>query len=395
MDLDAIDTIRGIWILGVGTFIVCSVSIYEALMDIFEFQALFGIEDPGVYGSLVLLISMSMYLAWKFARTNTDLETRSKELQQLNVELEDRVTKRTGELAKANETLKNQNLHISDSRNKIQVAHIELLKAHDELNQTQARLVQSEKMASLGTMAAGVAHEINTPVGAVSSASDTSRRSVNIVIDTIESSHSLDEIKKDSKFKQAVEILKSNNNVIIMASDRITKIVRGLKNFARLDEAEFQEADIHEGLESTLTLLNHTIKDRVDVVKDYGDIGKIQCYPNRLNQVFMNVLNNASQAILDKGTISIKTTKENNKIYIRIIDDGEGIKKENLNKIFDPGFTTRGVGVGTGLGLSISYNIIKDHHGEIKVKSDVGKGTEILIIVPIKQKKIPTQVSEN
>lgn len=390
-----IKKIRGVWILGVGTFIVCSVSIYEALMDIFEFRALFGIEDPGVYGSLVFLISMSMYLAWKFARTNTDLETRSKELQQLNVELEDRVTQRTSELAKANETLKSQNLDISDSRNKIQVAHIDLLKAHDELNQTQARLVQSEKMASLGTMAAGVAHEINTPVGAVSSASDTSLRSINIVIDTIESSQSLDEIKKDSKFKQAVDILKNNNSVIVMASDRITKIVRGLKNFARLDEAEFQEADIHEGLESTLTLLNHTIKDRVDVVKDYGDIGKIQCYPNRLNQVFMNVLNNASQAIQGKGTIAIKTTKENNKIYIRIIDDGQGIKKENLNKIFDPGFTTRGVGVGTGLGLSISYNIIKDHNGEIKVKSDVGKGTEILIIVPIKQKKIPTQVSEN
>ena len=172
-----------------------------------------------------------------------------------------------------------------------------------------------------------------------------------------------------------------------MPSERITKIVRVLKNFARLDEAEFQEADIHEGLDSTLTLLNHQIKDRVDVVKDYGDIGKIQCYPNRLNQVFMNVLNNASQAIQERGTISIKTSIEKGKVNIRIVDDGEGIKKENLEKIFDPGFTTRGVGVGTGLGLSISYNIIKDHHGEIKVKSDLGKGTEILIILPMKQKE--------
>ena len=390
-----IKKISGIWILGVGTFIVCSVSIYEALMDIFGFRALFGVEDPGVYGSLVLLISMSVYLAFKFARTNTSLEKRSHELQQLNVELEDRVTQRTGELAKANKVLEKQNLDISDSRNKIQVAHIELLKAHDELNQTQARLVQSEKMASLGTMAAGVAHEINTPVGAVSSASDTSRRSIDKVINTIENSQTLEDIRKDSKFKQALEILKSSNSVIVMASERITKIIRRLKNFARLDEAEFQEADIHEGLESTLTLLNHKIKDRVDVVKDYGSIPKIQCYPNRLNQVFMNVLNNASQAIHDKGTIAIKTSIEEGKVNIRIIDDGEGIKKENLKKIFDPGFTTRGVGVGTGLGLSISYNIIKDHNGEIKVKSDVGKGTEVLIIVPIKQGKLPAQVSEN
>ena len=377
--------IRGMWIIGVGAIIVCTVAVYESMMDILNFRALFGVEDPGVYGTLVFLISMSAYLSWKFARTNISLEKRSKELQQLNIELEDRVAQRTKELAEANKILEKQNLDLSESRNEIQVAHIELLKAHEELNQTQALLVQSEKMASLGTMAAGVAHEINTPVGAVSSASDTSRRSIDKVIETIDEGRDLDDIKKDSKFKLALENLKNNNDVIVMASERITKIVKSLRSFARLDEAEFKEADIHEGLDSTLTLLHHKTKDKIEIVKDYGDLPQIQCYPHRLNQVFMNILNNASQAILDKGTIKIETSKKKNEIYVKIIDDGEGIKKEILKKIFDPGFTTRGVGVGTGLGLSISYNIIKDHNGEIKVKSEEGKGTEVIIILPIKQ----------
>ena len=380
--------IRGMWIIGGGTIIVCTVAVYESLMDILNFRALFGVEDPGVYGTLVFLISMSAYLSWKFARTNISLEKRSKELQQLNIELEDRVAQRTKELAEANKILEKQNLDLSESRNEIQVAHIELLKAHEELNQTQARLVQSEKMASLGTMAAGVAHEINTPVGAVSSASDTSRRSIDKVIETIEEGRDLENIKKDSKFKLALENLKNNNDVIVMASERITKIVKSLRSFTRLDEAEFKEADIHEGLDSTLTLLHHKTKDRVDIVKDYGDLPQIQCYPHRLNQVFMNILNNASQAIPEKGTIKIETSKKKDEVYVKIIDDGEGIKKENLKKIFDPGFTTRGVGVGTGLGLSISYNIIKDHNGEIKVKSEEGKGTEVIIILPIKQAEV-------
>jgi signal transduction histidine kinase len=170
-----------------------------------------------------------------------------------------------------------------------------------------------------------------------------------------------------------------------MGSERIDRIIHSLRNFARLDEAEFQEADIHEGIESTLTLLHHKLKDRIRVVKQFGDIPKIQCYPNQLNQVFMNMLTNSYQAIEDGGTITIATSRRGSELVVSIADDGKGIRKEDLNRIFDPGFTTKGVGVGTGLGLSISYNIIKSHSGEIKVESEIGKGTVFTITLPIEQ----------
>ncbi|MCP4633419.1 MAG: hypothetical protein GY855_10880 [candidate division Zixibacteria bacterium] len=159
-------------------------------------------------------------------------------------------------------------------------------------------------------------------------------------------------------------------------------IVRRLRSFARLDEAEIKEADIHDGIEDTLTLIHHDIKHRLTVEKDYGDIPLISCYPGRLNQVFLNLFVNANQAIEDKGLIKIMTWMENEKVFITISDDGKGIPENEVSRIFDPGFTTKGVGVGTGLGLSICYQIIQDHRGEIKVESEIGKGTKFTIVLP-------------
>jgi len=278
-------------------------------------------------------------------------------------------------------------IQVGERTKEIAKKNIQLESSFQELKDTQSQLVQSEKMASLGNLAAGVAHEINSPVGAVASAADTSQRSIDKIIKILEGGRELKEIKEDEKFQEVLNILKGNNDVIVMASERIAKIAQSLRSFARLEEADFQEADIHEGLESTLTLLHHELKDRIKIVKEYGDIPKIHCYPNQLNQVFMNILVNASHAIKDKGTITIKTAKKDGNVIVSISDDGEGIKEDNLGKIFDPGFTTRGVGVGTGLGLSISYNIIKDHKGELKAKSEVGKGSEFIISLPIKQKE--------
>jgi two-component system NtrC family sensor kinase len=198
----------------------------------------------------------------------------------------------------------------------------------------------------------------------------------------IESSQTLDELKSNLQLKKSLKILENNNRVTSTASERITDIVRSLKSFARLDEASYQKANIHEGLDSTLTLIDHEIKDRITVIKRYGDIPEIDCYPDQLNQVFMNILMNAIQAIGKKGQITINTSLEKEKVVETITDSGCGIRTENIGKIFNPGFTTRGPRVGMGLGLPISYNIIQKHGGEIKVSSEVGKGTSFTILLP-------------
>jgi signal transduction histidine kinase len=163
----------------------------------------------------------------------------------------------------------------------------------------------------------------------------------------------------------------------------VTEIVRRLRSFARLDQAELKRADIHEGLEDTLALIHHELKHTIVVKREYGNIPPISCYPGRLNQVFLNLLNNARQAIRGKGEIGIRTFVREERVHIVVSDTGSGISPENLRKIFDPGFTTKGVGVGTGLGLSICYQIVRDHRGEIRVESEPGKGATFTVILPM------------
>jgi signal transduction histidine kinase len=169
---------------------------------------------------------------------------------------------------------------------------------------------------------------------------------------------------------------------MLTAGERITRIVKTLRNFARLDESDVQEADLHEGLDSTLTLLQHELRDRISVIREYGEISLIRCYPNELNQVFMNLLVNAVQAIEGEGTIGIETFVDGEQVGVSISDTGAGIPEDDVDRIFDPGFTTKGVGVGTGLGLSISYNIVQKHKGEIQVKSEEGKGSTFTVRIP-------------
>ena len=159
--------------------------------------------------------------------------------------------------------------------------------------------------------------------------------------------------------------------------------MRRLRSFARLDQAELKKADIHEGLEDTLALVHHELKHHIEVKRDYGALPPISCYPGKLNQVFLNLLNNARQAIRGKGEIGIRTFVRNDREHIAVSDTGSGISPEHLRKIFDPGFTTKGVGVGTGLGLSICYQIVQDHRGEILVESEPGKGTTFTVVLPM------------
>jgi signal transduction histidine kinase len=188
--------------------------------------------------------------------------------------------------------------------------------------------------------------------------------------------------ENDERLKSLFAMIDESNQVIRSGASRVGEIVRRLRSFARLDEAELKKVDLHEGLEDTLTLVHHEIKHNIQVVRQYGKLPAMSVYPSRLNQVFLNLLNNARQAIRDKGTITIKTWIEGKTANISISDDGIGIPRENLARIFDPGFTTKGVGIGTGLGLSICYQIMKDHRGRIDVESEVGKGSTFTLRLP-------------
>lgn len=240
----------------------------------------------------------------------------------------------------------------------------ELKSAMKELKETQIQLINSEKMASLGQLVAGVAHEINTPVASIKSNNGIVAKLLG----------SIDDV--DLK-----EMLSDINEIDKEAVNRISNIVTSLKKFVRLDEAELQEADINKELDLTLELIRHETKNRIEIVRNYGEIPAIKCFPNMLNQVFTNILINACQAIEGKGKIIITTEYRDKKLVVKIKDNGKGIPQNQLSKIFSAGFTTKGVGVGTGLGLAICTKIIEKHKGEITVNSEIGKGSEFVITI--------------
>ncbi len=211
------------------------------------------------------------------------------------------------------------------------------------------QFIQADKMAALGLLVAGVAHEINTPMGAIHSNNDNMRRAVAKIRKLL----GPQEQEVERLFDIVDEVCRNNE----AATERIMKIVHSLKNFARLDEAERKEVDIHEGIESTLTLVQHQLKNRIRVERQFADLPEIQCHPIQLNQVFMNILVNAAHAIPDQGTITIKTLKEGGNVKVVIGDTGVGIPHEHLSKIFDPGFTT-----GSGHG-AWAIDLLQDRSG--------------------------------
>jgi signal transduction histidine kinase len=346
-------------ILAFGSVVVMLFGLHDILVgfqllpwDLFVFH----------WGLFLFVLLLAFLLERRFAEAHKSLRISKERLEEYSHTLEDRVAERTRDLSQKNDQLED---------------------ALSELKETQNQLVMREKMASLGNLVAGVAHEVNSPVGAVNSAADVSSRCISRMNSVLEESPLCEEVAENRPFQQAMTLLKENTRLIVTAGERIATIVKSLRNFARLDEAEFQSADLHEGLDSTLTLVHHELKNRAEVIRDYGEIPLVECFPNQLNQVFMNLLVNAAQAIEGKGTVTIRTSADAEKVYVEIADTGKGISSEHLGRIFDPGFTTKGVGVGVGLGLSISYNIVQKHHGEIDVESEPGKGTSFTLSLPI------------
>jgi signal transduction histidine kinase len=273
----------------------------------------------------------------------------------------------------------------------------ELQAALQDLKQTQVQLIQTEKMSSLGQLVSGVAHEINNPInfiyGNLTYANEYTLQlfkllelyqqqyptPTNVIRDQLEVID-FDFIRADLP-----KVLSSMN----MGTERIRKIVLSLRNFSRLDEAEMKAVDIHEGIDNTLLILNHRLKQGIEVIKKFDDLPLVPCYPAQLNQVFMNILANAIDVLLSEDTqptkrIVIQTQKvAHNQIWVRIWNNGSGIPVDIRDKLFDPFFTTKPVGQGTGLGLSICYQIVEKHSGRIEVISEPGQGTEFAIALPI------------
>ncbi|MBL1264721.1 ATP-binding protein [Methylomicrobium sp. RS1] len=266
-----------------------------------------------------------------------------------------------------------------------------------QLQEVQEKLVQSEKLASVGQLAAGVAHEINNPIGYINSNLTSLQTYVNDLLTLVafyEKAEAFpdnsEQFAQISAFKQQIDFDFLKNDVLDLLEEsqegatRVKKIVQDLKDFSRFGgEDDWQWTNLHAGLNSTLNIVNNEIKYKAKVVKEFGDLPEVRCLPHQLNQVFMNLLVNAAHAIEHEGTITLRTGTENDQVWIEISDTGQGIAPEHQNKIFDPFFTTKPVGKGTGLGLSVSYSIVKKHQGEIHVCSQLGQGTTFRIALPV------------
>ena len=252
-----------------------------------------------------------------------------------------------------------------------------------ELKNSQTERIQAEKMAALGRLVAGVAHEVNSPLGALSSAIDTFGRAYVRITELLSSDASQAGRPVAEKAASLKSTLEQTLHVAQEACQRMDSLVRTMRRFANLDHAPLRRADIRDCIESTLALLNHELRGEIRIVKDFGSTANIECYPLELNQLFTCLLMNSIEAISGAGEIRIRTWQTQDRLMIRLADSGRGIAGENIEKIFDPGFTTKGVGVGTGLGLPTCQKIVEKHRGTIEIESQPGAGTVITLSLPL------------
>jgi two-component system NtrC family sensor kinase len=302
--------------------------------------------------------------------------------------------------ALAESLLENKSRELFLSYEQLKASHDELDNAHEALKHQQKQLIQSEKMASLGIISAGVAHEINNPIGFVLSNITTLGENVDVFTSLLkqlsgvfEKSHAGQSIDADMKFLEAyakeedIDFLIEDGEVLIKETIegifRVKDIVDGLKSFARSDSGELKDTDINDCITTTLTLLKSQTSYNCSVETDLGQLPALKCQSGKIKQVLMNLIVNASQALDSGGLISIGSRWENNAIYISVTDNGKGITEEQMDHLFTPFFTTKQVGEGTGLGLSISLGIVEEHGGSIEVTSELEKGTQFTVILPV------------
>ncbi len=289
------------------------------------------------------------------------LEEQHQRLLEMNQTLEQKVTERTQELSNTLE----------------------------ELKATQLQLVHAEKMAAVGNLVAGIAHEVNNPIGVVKSSADISDRCLKIIEKLVGDSDCPD-LKDGEQYNKTLNILKSNNQIIVQASDRISRLVKSLKSFTRLDEADMQAVDVHDCLDNTLALIRQELDEKISIVKNYSELPKVPCYVNQMNQVFMSLILFAVQNMENKGTLTITTKfvkldkKEKAEFAeVSISDTGKPLSEEQLNTMFDLGFWTKDSRIQLRTELSIAYNVIQKHEGKIQVTSAPDAGTTITILLPL------------
>ena len=295
------------------------------------------------FGLFALVVCLGLVVERRYANALVQLKDYSHNL-------EEKVEARTEDLKKKN---------------------LELEETLRELEDTQEQLVLSEKMASLGNLAAGIAHEVNNPIGAMNAAADVSE----MCVDRIEALAS----GEDPALKKPLGILKDNVRVVRTAGNRVAGIVQSLKDFASLDRAELQVTDIHADLDNNLVLLAHELRDKVKVVKEYGDVPPMECFRGELNQAFMTLLMRAAHDIEDAGTLTIRTSQASDGVQIEITDTGRGITPDELHHLFDFSFNRQGGRVGMSTGLMAVQNVAQKHRGKVQVESEVGEGTKVTL----------------
>ena len=343
---------------------------------------------------ILVVVILNRYFIKRKANINLQIKNNEIEAQREKLErLSGSLREKNDELSQQNEEILVQKDHLVMLNNELEKQKSELNNTLKDLTQAQTKLVQSEKMASLGQLTAGVAHELNNPLNFISSSIAPLQRNM---VDLLKLLNSYESLLDEKNLSGVVAELKKEMDVeyLIKESTNLLKgiregafrsehIVKDLRTFSRMDENEFKGVNVHEGIDSTLLLLHHKMNGRITVHKKYGDLPPLECLPGKLNQVFMNIISNSILAIKDKGDIFIETSVVEDKARIAIRDTGVGMSKETMDHIFEPFFSTRAVGKGTGLGLSISFSIVQEHHGTIEVTSEPGKGSEFVIIIPL------------
>jgi signal transduction histidine kinase len=329
-----------------------------------------GQADSQAVGNVVNEAKLYRYIAKPWDRK--DFELTIKEATRSFFQAK-RIEEQNDELREMNRTLEVR----------VELRTRELSETLEQLKSAQGQLVQSEKMAVLGKLTAGLAHEINNPIGAVISAADVSIRAVDKISNAVEVSADLQELKSAQHFVRSMSALRENYDTIITGSDRVASLALSLKKFVHLDGAVLKSVDLHDGIESTLTLLQPEIRDRIMIERDYSELPGVFCRPGEINQVFMTVLTNAIEAIEGDGKVTIHTSMKGRYATVSITDTGKGISDKLQASLFELDFTIKGKRVGVGLGLPTALSIVQNHKGFIEVESSVGNGATFTIRLPL------------